>query len=58
MVVRAESDIRNIGDLRGKVVSVGEEGSGTLVEARVILEAYGISEKDIEAALPEARPRR
>jgi TRAP transporter TAXI family solute receptor len=49
VVVRAESDIRNIGDLRGKVVSVGEEGSGTLVEARVILEAYGISEKDMEA---------
>jgi TRAP transporter TAXI family solute receptor len=47
VVVRAESDIRNVGDLRGKVVSVGEEGSGTLVEARVILEAYGISEKDI-----------
>ena len=39
VVVRAESDIRNIGDLRGKVVSVGEEGSGTLVVARVILEA-------------------
>jgi len=49
VVVRAESDIRNIGDLRGKVVSIGEEGSGTLVEARVILDAYGVSEKDIEA---------
>lgn len=49
VVVRAESDIRNIGDLRGKVVSVGEEGSGTLVEARVILEAYGLSEKDMQA---------
>lgn len=31
------------------MVSIGEEGSGTLVEARVILEAYGIAEKDIEA---------
>lgn len=49
VVVRAESDIRNIADLRGKVVSVGEEGSGTLVEARVILEAYGLGEKDMEA---------
>lgn len=49
VVVRAESDIRNIGDLRGKVVSVGEEGSGTLVEARVILEAYGLGEKDMQA---------
>jgi uncharacterized protein len=49
VVVRAESNIRSIADLRGKVVSIGEEGSGTLVEARVILEAYGVSEKDIEA---------
>lgn len=48
IVVRAESDIRSIADLKGKVVSIGEEGSGTLVEARVILEAYGIAEKDIE----------
>ncbi|WP_246148709.1 TAXI family TRAP transporter solute-binding subunit [Skermanella pratensis] len=49
LVVRAESGIRNVADLKGKRVSVGEEGSGTLVEARVILEAYGIAETEIDA---------
>lgn len=48
LVVRAESDIRSVADLKGKVVSIGEEGSGTLVEARVILEAYGIAETEID----------
>ncbi|EWY39217.1 hypothetical protein N825_07765 [Skermanella stibiiresistens SB22] len=48
LVVRAESGIRSVADLRGKTVSIGEEGSGTLVEARVILEAYGLGEADIK----------
>lgn len=48
IVVRADSGILTIPDLRGKVVSVGEEGSGTLVDVRVVLEAYGLSEKDLD----------
>ncbi|WP_448189417.1 TAXI family TRAP transporter solute-binding subunit [Azospirillum sp. sgz301742] len=48
IVVRADSDIHAIPDLKGKVVSVGEEGSGTLVDLRVVLEAYGLSETDLQ----------
>ncbi len=48
VVVRADSDARSIPELKGKVVSVGEEGSGTLVDMRVVLEAYGLSEKDLQ----------
>lgn len=49
VVVRADSGIAGIADLRDKVVSVGEEGSGTLVEARLILEAYGLNEGSLRA---------
>ena len=36
-------------DLKGKRVSLDEPGSGTLVDARLILAAYGVTEKDIKA---------
>lgn len=48
IVVRADSDIHTVSDLKGKVVSVGEEGSGTLVDLRLVLQAYGLSEEDLE----------
>ncbi|MGQ9371193.1 TAXI family TRAP transporter solute-binding subunit [Azospirillum sp. ST 5-10] len=48
IVVRGDGDIRSVADLRGKVVSVGEEGSGTLVDARVVLGAYGLGESDLQ----------
>jgi TRAP transporter TAXI family solute receptor len=48
VVVPADSDIETIGDLAGKRVSIGDEGSGTLVDARIVLDAYGLSEEDIE----------
>src|SRR4029079_18639735 len=35
-------------DLKGKRVSLDEPGSGTLVDARIILGAFGITEKDIQ----------
>jgi TRAP transporter TAXI family solute receptor len=38
-----------VADLRGKRVSLDEPGSGTLVDARIILGAFGITEKDIKA---------
>ena len=41
--------ITDIGDLRGKTVSVGDSGSGTEVNAWQVLGAYGIQEGDIEA---------
>ena len=49
VVVRRDSGIKTIRDLKGKRVSLDEPGSGTLVDARLILAAYGISEKDIKA---------
>jgi len=43
IVVSADSDIKTIADLQGHRVSVGEEESGVLRNAEIILEAYGIS---------------
>ncbi len=48
LVVRKGANIKTIADLKGKRVSLDEPGSGTLVNARAILAAYGISEKDIK----------
>src|SRR5215831_1254222 len=49
LVVRRGSSIKSVADLRGKRVSLDEPGSGTLVDARLILAAYGLSEKDLKA---------
>lgn len=48
VVARTDRGITTAADLKGKIVSVGEEGSGTLVDARVILEAYGVAERDMQ----------
>ncbi|MCR9212198.1 MAG: TAXI family TRAP transporter solute-binding subunit [Proteobacteria bacterium] len=47
LVVRKGSGIKNVRDLIGKNVSLDDPGSGTLVDARTILEAYGIDEEDM-----------
>lgn len=49
LVARADSGIASVADLKGKKVSLDEPGSGTLVDARIILESYGLAEEDIEA---------
>ncbi len=49
LVASADSGISSVADLAGKRVSLDEPGSGTLVDARIILEAYGISEDGVEA---------
>ncbi len=49
LVVRKGSGIKSIRDLKGKRMSLDEPGSGTLVDARLILSAYGMTEKDIKA---------
>lgn len=57
LVTSAASGIRNLQDLRGKRVSLDEPGSGTLVEARLILDAAGLAESDLTLrplSLPEA----
>ena len=43
------ANIKTVADLKGKRVSLDEPGSGTLVDARIILAAFGITEKDIKA---------
>jgi uncharacterized protein len=50
LVASAGSGIDSVADLAGKQVSLDEPGSGTLVDARIILGAYGLSEDDVEAA--------
>ncbi len=49
IVARKGSGINSVADLKGKRVSLDEPGSGTLVDARIILGAFGITEKDIKA---------
>ncbi len=48
IVVRKGSGIKTVFDLKGKRVGLDEPGSGTLVNARLILAAYGIQEADIK----------
>jgi uncharacterized protein len=48
VVVRKDSGIKSVADLKGKRVALDEPGSGTLVNARAILGAYGLREADIK----------
>ena len=49
LVARKGAGVKSIKDLAGKRVSLDEPGSGTLVDARLILAAYGMTEKDMKA---------
>lgn len=49
LVARKGAGVKSIKDLAGKRVSLDEPGSGTLVDARLILAAYGLTEKDMKA---------
>lgn len=48
LVVRKDAGIRKVGDLKGKRVSLDREGSGTRVDALLILKAYGVGVDEIE----------
>lgn len=50
LVVRQDAGIGAVADLRGKRVSLDEEGSGSRVDARIILAGAGLSETDIRPA--------
>ncbi|WGF89046.1 TAXI family TRAP transporter solute-binding subunit [Marinivivus vitaminiproducens] len=56
LVARKGAGIQSVADLAGKRVSLDEPGSGTLVDARIILEAYGLSEDDVEAEYIKSAP--
>lgn len=47
LVVRKAANVRGVADLKGKKVSLDEPGSGTLVNARAILGAYGLGDRDV-----------
>lgn len=48
VVVRADGKLHSLGDLKGKRIALGEAGSGTIADARLVLEAAGLSECDIK----------
>jgi hypothetical protein len=47
IVVRVDSPIRSVADLAGKTVAVGDLGSGTAANSRVLLAAAGLGESDV-----------
>ena len=49
LVALADSGINSVADLKGKRVSLDEPGSGTYVDANLILEANGLSSDDVTA---------
>ena len=49
LIALKDSGINSVADLKGKRVSLDEPGSGTRVDAQLILAANGLSEKDLKA---------
>ncbi|GGD42629.1 hypothetical protein GCM10011335_51670 [Aureimonas glaciei] len=49
LVAAEGSGIESVADLKGKRVSLDEPGSGTIVDARLVLGAFGLTEDDVEA---------
>jgi len=49
LVVGRDKGIRSVADLRGHRISLDREGSGTRVDALLILKAFGLSLGDIDA---------
>jgi len=49
LVARKDANIKSVTDLKGKRVSLDDPGSGTLVDSRIVLAAFGLSEKDVKA---------
>ena len=56
LVASADAGIESVADLAGMRVSLDEPGSGTYVDALLILEAYGLSEDDVEAEYLKPNP--
>ena len=48
LVVRSDSGIKSVADLRGRKISVDRPGSGTRVDALLVLSAFGIVPADFE----------
>ncbi|MDH3220836.1 MAG: TAXI family TRAP transporter solute-binding subunit [Gammaproteobacteria bacterium] len=54
IVARADAGIGTVRDLVGKRVSLDEPGSGTLIDAELVLREYGISIDDIQVEYMKA----
>ena len=52
IVVRSDAKVKSLADLKGKRVAMGEPGSGTLAEARLVLDAAGVTECQVKALYP------
>ncbi len=50
LVVRFDSGIKSIADIKGKKISLDRKGSGTRVDALLVLDAFNVKEADFEAA--------
>lgn len=48
IVASQDSGITTVADLRGKRIAVGDQGSGTEVNARTLLESFGITYDDVQ----------
>jgi len=49
VVVKKGLSLKSVADLKGKRISIDEPGSGTIVNAKTILAAYGIKDGDYKA---------
>jgi TRAP transporter TAXI family solute receptor len=56
VVVRRDSPIKSIGDLKGRRVSLDLKGSGTRSIARMVLKRYGIGPKDVNYSNSQVGP--
>ena len=56
LIARVDANINSVGDLKGKRVSLDERGSGSYVNATQILEAFGVSDDEIEVAYLKSAP--
>jgi TRAP transporter TAXI family solute receptor len=56
VVVKKGLNLKSIADLKGKRISIDEPGSGTIVNAKTILGAYGLGDGDYKAEFLKQGP--
>lgn len=56
LIVPADSKVNSVTDLKGLRVNIDEPGSGVYVDSNLVLEAYGMSTKDIKAEYLKTSP--
>lgn len=56
VVVKKGLGVKTIADLKGKRVSIDEPGSGSIINARTILAAFGVDNNDYKAEYLKAGP--